>query len=58
MFILKEFQTCGVSSTIDVAQLDTFILEIIKIQLVVSDSLIMIINAAFSSVELLLGYML
>ena len=26
-FILKEFQTCGVSSTTDVAQLDTCILE-------------------------------
>ena len=45
MFILKEFQTCGLSRAIDVAQLDTFILS--KVQLVVSDSLIMIINAAF-----------
>ena len=35
VFILKEFQTCDVSSATDVAQLDTFILEISKIQLVV-----------------------
>ena len=35
VFILKEFQTCGVSSATDVAQLDRFILEISKIQLVV-----------------------
>ena len=30
VFILKEFQTCGVSSATDVAQLDRFILEISK----------------------------